>query len=80
MELLFMRVKRNTNRGGTRHGSGRPPTIKGKRREIYLPDEFWNVLLEIGEGNASAGIRKTILERREGALIRRSGFPKTSQK
>jgi len=43
--------------GGKREGAGRPPTVKGKKREIYIADETWEYLVEIGKGNASKGVR-----------------------
>ena len=43
--------------GGSRGGAGRPPTIKGKKREIYCDDETWEYLFSLGKGNASKGVR-----------------------
>jgi hypothetical protein len=43
--------------GGSRGGAGRPPTIKGKKREIYCDDETWKYLVSLGKGNASKGVR-----------------------
>ena len=45
------------NHGGTREGAGRPPTIKGRKREIYCDDPTWEYLLAVGKGNASKGVR-----------------------
>lgn len=45
------------NHGGSRGGAGRPPTIKGRKRELYVSDETWEYLVEIGKGNASKGVR-----------------------
>ena len=36
---------------------GRPPKNKGKAHTVYLEDTIWNQAMELGQGNASAGIR-----------------------
>jgi hypothetical protein len=46
--------------GGTREGAGRPPTVSGKKREVYLSDEDWEYLLKVGKKNASRGTRLLI--------------------
>lgn len=44
-------------KGGKREGSGRKRSVWGKKRMVYLSDELWGILKEIGDGNVSAGLR-----------------------
>lgn len=40
---------------------GRPPELKGGgRRNVYMDDASWAKALELGDGNASEGIRKAL--------------------
>ena len=40
---------------------GRPSEMDGgKRRSVYLEDATWQSALDLGDGNASAGIRKAL--------------------
>ena len=46
-----MKSKVESSYGGKREGDQRPPTIKGKKREIYCDDETWEYLVSLGKGN-----------------------------
>lgn len=51
-----------TARGGARTGAGRaadlPEGIKTQKRLMTLDDETYQFFIELGEGNASRGVRK----------------------
>lgn len=49
-----------TAHGGQRQGAGRPATGVS-RRNIMIEDELWALAQKLGDGNASAGIRKALL-------------------
>ena len=51
--------KKKSAHGGKREGAGRPLSIKGKKRTLYISDENWEYLVAIG-GTASAGVRELI--------------------
>jgi ssDNA-binding Zn-finger/Zn-ribbon topoisomerase 1 len=43
--------------GGEREGAGRPSTVEGTKRELYISDNLLRELKEHGEKNASKGLR-----------------------
>lgn len=45
---------------------GRPTTIDGKRRNVFIDDLSWQRAQKLGDGNASEGIRRA-LEMTQGA-------------
>lgn len=52
----------NSTHGGSRPGSGRPPVTPGGTRPhtVTLSDAEWEYLRNVGDGNASAGLRELI--------------------
>ena len=57
------------NRGGPREGAGRPrfEPDEQKRRNISLSDRYMEMARKLGNGNATAGIRKALeMASREG--------------
>lgn len=51
-----------TQHGGTREGAGRKPLTDEptESSRITMPASYWQYVKELGNGNASAGIRKLI--------------------
>lgn len=49
---------------GIKSNAGAPPKISnGKRRNLYIANAAFEELKEIGNGNASLGLRKVLLDR-----------------
>jgi hypothetical protein len=57
----------DTMLGMTIEGNGGRPKI-GKRRDIRLSDEHWQLLKDYGQGEAAAGLRRLIEENRRKLL------------
>lgn len=39
---------------------GRPVTVEGKRRNVFIDDLSWQRAQKLGDGNASEGIRRAL--------------------
>lgn len=54
-----------SGRGGPGRGQGRKPLSAGEptiEATISLPQSHWEILRELGDGNASAGVRHLVEE------------------